>query len=607
MAEFPTDKWELLEYRNILMQQRQEALAAGDTEKAENLQLKINLVQKTISKIALEDVSAIVSILEGLRQKLEDLTEDVQDWPFGSREAPVDHERPHRDESLPENDFLDNGPSAPAPAPAPVPAGTIPEVSPDWAQNYTELWGTMQVSSSWNKISRKVAEKIVSNQNRYSKSVHGTNVPWWFIAVVHAMECSLRFDQHLHNGDPLTQRTVNVPKGRPASGSPPFSWEESARDALEHDRLLTVTDWSLANVLYHWHRYNGINNEYKRRGIPTPYLWSGCQHYRKGKYVRDGVFDANAVSKQVGAAVLLKSLIDLGAVALKPAGNIEENSEAASGDVSTIHLPLPEPDFKHVPEELKYPGQLLSGSGGTGASNAEKRQVERVQEWLTLQGFDTGIDGDFGPSTKTQLTRFQTAMGSAPTGELDEESWVRLSNPMRRALAPIEHGEHSSFEEAVVRIARQHTKEIPTEVGGANSGPWVRLYMAGRQGRDQLWCAGFISLIVAQAARDLKQPLPFRRRVGVDALVNDAKSSSRYIRGSSLASGQERRSVLKPGMLFVVRRTSTDWVHVGIIGSVAGDNFDTFEGNTSKDGGRDGIVARKNNRGYNSKDFLKLF
>lgn len=40
---------------------------------------------------------------------------------------------------------------------------------------------------------------------------------------------------------------------------------------------------------------------------PWPrFLWSFSTIYEKGKFVADGKFDANAVSKQCGAALLLK-------------------------------------------------------------------------------------------------------------------------------------------------------------------------------------------------------------------------------------------------------------------------------------------------------------
>ena len=100
---------------------------------------------------------------------------------------------------------------------------------------------------------------------------------------------------------------------------------------------------------------------------------------------------------------------------------------------------------------------------------------------------------------------------------------------MRRALATIDHGPSASLEDAVIRVARQHIAEKPVEMGGNNMGPWVRLYMQGQQGKEQLWCAGFVCLMVAQAARDLKIPLPFKRQVGVDALVADAKASGKFI------------------------------------------------------------------------------
>jgi lysozyme family protein len=36
-----------------------------------------------------------------------------------------------------------------------------------------------------------------------------------------------------------------VPAGRPAAGSPPFTWEQSAADALELAGIASVKDWSV--------------------------------------------------------------------------------------------------------------------------------------------------------------------------------------------------------------------------------------------------------------------------------------------------------------------------------------------------------------------------
>jgi len=49
-----------------------------------------------------------------------------------------------------------------------------------------------------------------------------TGVPWYFIGVIHAPEASFNFRAHLHNGDhPLSQRTRQVPSGRPLAWAPP--------------------------------------------------------------------------------------------------------------------------------------------------------------------------------------------------------------------------------------------------------------------------------------------------------------------------------------------------------------------------------------------------
>jgi len=137
--------------------------------------------------------------------------------------------------------------------------------------------------------------------------VGGPGVPWYFLACVHYLECSFSFKKHLHNGDPLTGYTVNVPAHRPKVGhAPPFTFEESAVDAIKLMKYDQVTNWSLPFILLKLEGYNGFG--YNKKGIRTPYLWSFSNHYTKGKYVRDGVYDADAVSGQMGAAVILKRM-----------------------------------------------------------------------------------------------------------------------------------------------------------------------------------------------------------------------------------------------------------------------------------------------------------
>ncbi|OOO35803.1 hypothetical protein [Agrobacterium sp. YIC 4121] len=486
--------------------------------------------------------------------------------------------------------------AAAAKQPSAEPAKVAAGKPAGWSEDYQKLWDTMEIRAEWRDDAEFAARKAVENQKRYAAVVSGTTVPWWFVAIVHCMECGFKFDRHLLNGDPLSGRTVRVPANQPPFGSPPYDWETAARYAMTYEELDKITDWSLPNVLNRWHRYNGVKNEYQRRKIPTPYLWSGCYHYDKGKYTRDRYFDPEVPSKQVGAAIILKTLIEMGAVSLGATNVLKANPLAATENLSLLSHDLPGAAFKSIEQELAFPGALKLGSSGAG--------VKRLQEWLHLNGCYTSVDGDFGASTETMLDRFAKAQGRSGATMLDEELWAVLTAPLRRAVAKVVPG--ASFEETVLKVARQHIAERPKEAGGNNCGPWVRAYMRGADGADQLWCAGFVSLIFEQAARDMGIKVPLKRQAGVDALVADAKTSGRFIAESEVNTALLRASRLRPGYLFVIRKDAKDWTHVGFVLSIGPTSFDTIEGNTGGEGGVDGDEARQNNRSYPSRDFIRL-
>jgi lysozyme family protein len=150
-----------------------------------------------------------------------------------------------------------------------------------------------------------------ASRERYEGAGKRTGVPWYFIAATHGLEASFNFRAHFHNGDfPLTRRTRQVPAGRPLVWLPPSSWEDSTVDALRLMGFAGADDWSLPRTLYRLEAYNGFG--YRRIGRATPYLWSFSNLYEKGKYVADGSFNANARSRQCGAALMLKLLSDAG-------------------------------------------------------------------------------------------------------------------------------------------------------------------------------------------------------------------------------------------------------------------------------------------------------
>jgi lysozyme family protein len=181
-------------------------------------------------------------------------------------------------------------------------------------REYERLFRTCQPRPERAASVEKTIGRILDARARYESASAASGVPWFVIAVLHCMESSLRFDGHLHNGDPLTARTVQVPKGRPRDGAPPFSWEESAADALASHRLGRDTDWSLGSSLFQIERYNGFGYRLQHPEVLSPYLWSFSGHYTAGKFVADGRFSATAVSSQCGAAVLLRRMAEHGHV-----------------------------------------------------------------------------------------------------------------------------------------------------------------------------------------------------------------------------------------------------------------------------------------------------
>ena len=157
-------------------------------------------------------------------------------------------------------------------------------------------------------VDQLVAADHQDSRPRYEKVGKALGIPWYVVGIIHSLEASGNFTRHLHNGDPLTARTTHVPAGRPKTGKPPFTWEQSAIDALRGQGLAAWKDWSVPGTLFQLEGYNGFGYRDHHPTVPSPYLWSFSNHYTRGKYVADGHFSPTAVSQQCGAALLLKRL-----------------------------------------------------------------------------------------------------------------------------------------------------------------------------------------------------------------------------------------------------------------------------------------------------------
>jgi lysozyme family protein len=181
--------------------------------------------------------------------------------------------------------------------------------------DYLKLFNSCVISEQHRTMVNWYVTKLTdaNGDQSYDNVEDAICAPWYFIGIIHGLEASFNFKAHLHNGDPLKARTVQVPAGRPPVWLPPSDWASSAEDALTLEKFSDQSDWSLAEMLYRFEKYNGFGS--RSHGINTPYLWAFSNHYAKGKYVADGKWNPDAVSQQCGAAVMLKALVEAGKIA----------------------------------------------------------------------------------------------------------------------------------------------------------------------------------------------------------------------------------------------------------------------------------------------------
>lgn len=292
-------------------------------------------------------------------------------------------------------------------------------LTPALREEYTRLFATARIRPEAAATVATLVSRLLRPDHwaRYEDVAGQTTVPAHVIALLHAMEAGLDFTTHLHNGDPLAARTVRVPKGRPLAGKPPFTWEESARDALELQKLPHWTDWSLAGIAYVLEGYNGWGYRLYHPTVQSPYLWGATTIYTSGKYVADGRWSASAASRQCGAMALLGRLVALGRV----------NPEGLVGD---RHAVQETPAAKKALPGPVWNGMLLRpGTSG--------RDVGLVQARLRALGFgEIGVaDGVFGPKTARAVRQFQRLHAHDPgapltvDGLVGPRTWQSLFRP----------------------------------------------------------------------------------------------------------------------------------------------------------------------------------
>jgi hypothetical protein len=240
----------------------------------------------------------------------------------------------------------------------------------------------------------------------------------------------------------------------------------------------------------------------------------------------------------------------------------------------------------------------FGGAGDLAKGPPKSMRTKRVQEWLLFHGIGIKVDSDFGPATEKCVKQFQRKKSLADTGVVDRPTFDALVAPMRAALAPISPN-GKTLNQLIVAYARQHVAQHPVEIGGPNKGPWVRLYMDGHDGPEWLWCAGFATYPIKQAAETLRVPMPVLRSFGVANIASDAKVKKHFLGMPDPA----KRRMIKPGSLFLEEGGPMGYLHCGIVVGVSNDTMSTVEGNSNHDGSANGFEALTRTRGFKRMDF----
>lgn len=241
---------------------------------------------------------------------------------------------------------------------------------------------------------------------------------------------------------------------------------------------------------------------------------------------------------------------------------------------------------------------------------SSKKDIIKVQDWLRLNGYDTGgSDGDFGPKTTKAVKDYQIRKSITVSGVVDQKTWDFLVSPLVTAMSF--RPQSGNFPAAVVEVALAHLAQHPTELD-ANRDGWVRTYCRGPDGEPYAWCQGFVSTIWDQAANALGIDSPIDLIIPdnngndiwclfVPAMVNQARKQGKLIASSTILSAP---SMLSIGSMFYVK-SKGEWPysHVGIVTGVSSKEFTTIEGNTNNVGSSNGFEVCARTRLINSCDF----
>jgi lysozyme family protein len=161
-----------------------------------------------------------------------------------------------------------------------------------------EYWNECSVLESCKRAVDSCIKTIEKNYHIYQEIEKICKLPAWAIAGIHFREASFDFKAGLCNGEPWNKKTTLVPK----NVGPFKSWSEAAIYALQTSHLEKYNFTKIEQILDFCEAFNGLG--YKKRGMPSPYIFGATNVQTPGRYVADHVFDPKSISKRPGVAAI---------------------------------------------------------------------------------------------------------------------------------------------------------------------------------------------------------------------------------------------------------------------------------------------------------------
>lgn len=279
------------------------------------------------------------------------------------------------------------------------------------ASGYLALWDGMEVKSV--TAAKNAAYRVLRGKAIYQKVEARTGVPWVVVGLTHYRESNCNFARWLHNGDPMRNaagkpvRTVQVTANRPPN--PNVDWVEGAVDCLvacEH--LNEIHDWQIYHVAFSAEKINGFGYRRPSINIPSPYLWGGTNRQKRGKFIRDRVFDRKEWDTQLGVMAVLKTIMDL-----DPDAHFRNAAPEPAAEVAApVVAPLPadvdsEIPFSHIADDDAAEERLSPKAHDAYEQDAGLVKHKSKTIWGGLVSWIVGVWATFASTFERMMDSWQ--------------------------------------------------------------------------------------------------------------------------------------------------------------------------------------------------------